>query len=146
MQPDLTITGYPEVYALGDFANVLDAAGKPLPQLASVAQQAGVHCAGNILADLHGKERSPFAYHDKGIMAMVGRNAAVAEVGSKHHALTGAIAFAAWLGVHALLLTTARAKLGTFFEWAWEYFGGVKVNPILDRPSWSWAPEKSDSA
>ncbi len=144
VQPDLTVAGHPNVYALGDFANVQGDTGTPLPQLASVAQQAGVHCAKNIAADLSGNLRSAFAYQDKGIMAMIGRNAAVAEVGAKHHALTGAIAFAAWLGVHALLLTTARAKLGAFFEWAWDYFGGVRMDAILDRPSWSWAADKSD--
>ena len=143
-QPDLAVSGYTNVFALGDFANVRGDTEGPLPQLASVAQQAGVHCAKNISADLKGEPRSPFVYNDKGIMAMIGRNAAVAEVGSKHHALTGAIAFAAWLGVHALLLTTARAKLGTFFEWAWDYFGGMRVDAILDRPSSSWAPEKVD--
>ena len=65
-------------------------------------------------------------------MAMVGRNAAVAEVGSGHHPLTGPLAFAAWLGVHAVLLTTLRAKMGAFFEWAWDYFGDARVEAILD--------------
>ena len=64
----------------------------------------------------------PFKYFDKGIMAMIGRNAAVAEVGSNHHTLTGPLAFAAWLGVHALLLTTVRARLETFLEWGMGVF------------------------
>lgn len=51
-------------------------------------------------------------------MTMVGRNAAVAEIGSNHHPITGVFAFAAWLGVHAILLTTARAKMEAFLEWA----------------------------
>jgi NADH dehydrogenase len=75
-------------------------------------------------------------------MAMIGRNAAVAEIGSNHHPMTGAFAFAAWLGVHAVLLTTVRAKMEAFFEWAWDYFGSVHVSPVLDRPSVDWAPEK----
>ncbi len=75
-------------------------------------------------------------------MAMVGRNAAVAEIGSNHHPITGVFAFAAWLGVHAVLLTTVRAQMSTFFEWAWDYFGRVYVSPILDRPTADWAPEK----
>ena len=57
---------------------------------------------------------------------------AVAEVGSGHHSLTGPIAFAAWLGVHAVLLTTLRAKMGAFFEWAWDYFSHAHVEAILD--------------
>ena len=135
VQGDLSVAGYPDVYALGDFANFTTTDGAPLPQLASVAQQAGRQCAKNIQAALAGKPGAPFKYLDKGIMAMVGRNAAVAEMGAGHHAVTGPVAFAAWLGVHALLLTTVRARLETFAEWAWEYFGHMHVAPILDRPS-----------
>jgi len=143
VQSDLTVAGCPGVYALGDFANTKGEDGKPLPQLASVAQRAGRHCADNIIAITAGKGQKPFAYFDKGVMAMIGRNAAVAEIGSNHHPMTGAFAFAAWLGVHALLLTTVRAKLDTFFEWAWDYFGSVHVNPILDQPSVNWTTDKS---
>lgn len=141
VQPDLSVAGFPGVYALGDFANFKTDSGKALPQLASVAQQAGRHCAKNILAAAVGDSVTPFKYFDKGIMAMVGRNAAVAEVGSDHHTLSGPLAFAAWLGVHAVLLTTARARIETFLEWAWEYFGHVHVDPILDRPSVNWSVE-----
>jgi hypothetical protein len=52
---------------------------------------------------------------------MIGRNAAVAEVGPHHHELTGPFTFAAWLGIDALLLTTNRAKIDAFLEWAWDY-------------------------
>jgi NADH dehydrogenase len=141
VRSDLTVEGFPGVYALGDFANFKLVDGSVLPQLASVAQQAGRHCAKNIAADAVGEDGTHFEYVDKGIMAMVGRNAAVAEVGSHHHTLTGPFAFAAWLGVHALLLTTVRARLETFMEWGWEYFGHVHVAPILDRPSVNWTPE-----
>jgi NADH dehydrogenase len=74
---------------------------------------------------------------------MVGRNAAVAEIGSSRHMVTGTLAFAAWLGVHALLLTTVRAKIATFLEWAWEYFGHVQIDPILDRPEVDWSNQSS---
>jgi NADH dehydrogenase len=139
VQPDLSVAGFPGVYALGDFANFKTANGEVLPQLASVAQQAGRHCAKNIAAAVAGSSGKPFEYLDKGIMAMVGRNAAVAEVGSSRHTVTGTLAFAAWLGVHALLLTTVRAKVETFLEWAWQYFGHVHVDPILDRPDVDWS-------
>ena len=141
VQPELSVAGFPGVYALGDFANFKTSTGEALPQLASVAQQAGRHCARNIIAAVSGEPEAPFEYRDKGIMAMVGRNAAVAEVGSHHHGVTGMLAFAAWLGVHALLLTTGRAKVETFFEWAWEYFGDVHVDPILDRPNADWTEQ-----
>jgi NADH dehydrogenase len=133
VQPDLTVKGFQGVYALGDFANITGKDGKPLPQLGSVAEQSGKWCAKNIEADLAGETRRPFHYLDKGIMAMIGRDAAVAEVGEHRHELQGTLAFAAWVGVHAALLTTTQAKVGAFIEWAWEYFGHVHSDQILDR-------------
>ena len=99
--PDLTVDGAPSVYAVGDVANIPGPDGHYLPQLGSVAQQSGIWAADNLLADFAGKPRKPFHYHDKGIMAMIGRGAAIAEVGAHRHELHGAIAHAAWLGVHA---------------------------------------------
>jgi NADH dehydrogenase len=66
-------------------------------------------------------------------MAMIGRNAAVAEVGEGRHELEGVIGFAAWVGVHVALLSTSRAKVETFVEWAWNYFGKNRGAQILDR-------------
>lgn len=134
VQSDFSVRGFPDVYALGDFANIADADGKPLPQLASVAQQSGYYCAHHIAAAIAGKPGKPFHYIDKGIMAMIGRNAAVAEIGKKRHELNGPIAFAAWLAVHALLLIPARARIEAFLDWAWDYFGGSNVDAVLDRP------------
>jgi NADH dehydrogenase len=133
VEPDLTLAGYPGVYALGDFANLAGTDGKPLPQLASVAEQTGKWCAKNIAADIQGRPREPFHYKDLGIMAMIGRNAAVAEVGTGRHELEGVIGFAAWVGVHVALLSTSRAKVETFVEWAWNYFGKNRGAQILDR-------------
>jgi NADH dehydrogenase len=133
VQADLTVPGFAGVYALGDFANIASEDGQPLPQLGSVAEQSGKWCAKNILLDIAGKPRLPFEYLDKGIMAMIGRNAAVAEVGKHRHELEGVVAFAAWLGVHAALMATTRAKVEAFMEWAWAYFGGTLDQVILDR-------------
>ena len=133
VQPDFSVKDVPGVYALGDFANILGNDGKPLPQLASVAQQSGKWCAKNIAAVIAGEPAEAFRYWDKGIMAMIGRNAAVAEVGEHRHELQGTVAFAAWLGVHAALLTTLRAKMETFVEWGWDYFAGSHADPVLDR-------------
>jgi len=147
VQPDFSVEGFTGVYALGDFANISGKDGTPLPQLASVAEQSGKYCAKYIAATLSGEPVKPFDYLDKGIMAMIGRNAAVAEVGEHRHELTGPIAFAAWLGVHAVLLTTVRAQVETFVEWAWDYFGNVQVDQILDRPTpinWNGDEEDKD--
>jgi NADH dehydrogenase len=135
VEPDLTLAGYPGVYALGDFANLAGTEGKPLPQLASVAEQSGKWCAKNIAAALQDRPQEPFHYRDFGIMAMIGRNAAVAELGKGRHELEGVIGFAAWLGVHVALLSTSRARVETFVEWAWDYFGKIRGAQILDRTS-----------
>jgi NADH:ubiquinone reductase (H+-translocating) len=132
VQPDLTVPGFSRVYALGDFANIAGNDGKPLPQLASVAEQSGKWCAKNILADIAGAPRKPFGYFDQGIMAMIGRNSAVAEMGEHRHELKGTLAFAAWLGVHASLLSSTQAKVEAFVEWAWEYFRATRGDAILD--------------
>ncbi len=122
VQPDLTVEGFPGVYAVGDVANIPDSSGTTLPQLGSVAQQAGIWAGRNILRERSGEAVKPFRYKDKGIMAMIGRNAAVAEVGKRRHEVEGPIAFAAWLGVHATLLSGAHSRTDAFLTWAWDYF------------------------
>jgi NADH dehydrogenase len=122
VQPELTVDGFPGVYAVGDVANIPASDGTALPQLGSVAQQSGVWAAENILRERGGKSTKPFHYKDKGIMAMIGRNAAVAEVGKHRHQVDGPIAFAAWLGVHASLLSGAHSRTDAFLTWAWDYF------------------------
>jgi len=133
VEPDLTVAGFPGVYALGDCANIAGPDGKALPQLGSVALQSGKWAAKNILADIEGKPRRAFHYLDKGIMAMIGRNAAVAEVGENRHELNGAVAYAMWLGVHLALLTTLQVKVETFVEWIWDYFLQERGPQLLDR-------------
>ena len=132
VRPDLSVPGYPGCYAVGDVANIPDdtAEGRSLPQLGSVAQQSGKWAARNIVRELRGKSPEPFAYKDKGIMAMIGRNAAVAEVGKHRHQVEGPFAFAAWLGVLAMLLSgvasSYRSPLASV---------GPGLNPIMSHPT-----------
>jgi NADH dehydrogenase len=133
VQGDLSVEGFPRVYAIGDLANAMGPDGSPLPQLAAVAKQAGQHCGRNIKALLRGEKTGPFDYADRGVLAMVGRNAAVAELGKSHHQLYGAIAFAAWLGIHVALLPAPRAKVDAIVEWAWDYFLGDHAGQLIDR-------------
>jgi NADH dehydrogenase len=133
VKPDLTVDGFPGVYVLGDFANIAGPDGVNLPQLGSVAQQSGEWTAKNILAEIAGWPRTPFQYHDKGIMAMIGRDAAVAAFGKKRHELNGPVAFSAWLGVHALLMSGVRERVEAFIDWAWNYFGKSTPIQVLDR-------------
>jgi len=133
VEGDLTLAGHAGVYVVGDIANIPEEGGGALPQLGSVALQSGHWAANNILADFKGKSRKPFVYHDKGIMAMIGRGAAIAEVGERHHEIHGQLAHMAWLGVHASLMTGTKAKIEAFVDWAWDGFSKTGGPHVLDR-------------
>jgi NADH dehydrogenase len=98
-----------------------------------VALQAGSWAAKNIRADLDGKPRTEFHYHDKGIMAMIGRGAAIAEVGKNHHEVHGQLAHVAWMGVHASLMTGNRDKIEAIIDWGWDRFSKTGGPHVLDR-------------
>ena len=98
-----------------------------------MALQSGTWAADNVLADFAGKPRKAFHYHDKGVMAMIGRGAAVAEVGAHHHVLHGHIAHSAWLGVHASLMTGVRNRVDAFLAWGWTAFSSGRGPQVLDR-------------
>lgn len=134
VRTDLTAPGADGVYVLGDAANITDAAGAKLPQLGSVAQQSGTWAARNIHADLTGGTRQPFKYWDKGYMAMVGRGAAVAELGRKRYQLQGPLAFLAWLGVHLALLPGFQQKVRALFSWANGYVTHSPAQVVVGRP------------
>jgi NADH dehydrogenase len=135
VEPDLTVPGFPGVYVVGDIANIPGPDGEALPQLGSVALQSGTCVAESILAEISGEPRRTFHYKDKGIMAMIGRGAAVAEVGKHRHELHGSIAFAAWLGVHAALMSGVRNRIEAFVDWGWDYFSKTGGPQLLDQRS-----------
>ena len=132
-QPDLTLAGSESVYVVGDIANIAGPDGGPLPQLGSVALQSGKTAADNIIAEFEGKPRKPFEYRDKGIMAMIGRGAAIAEVGQNHHEVHGQLAHMAWLGVHMTLMTGTRDKIDAIIDWSWDRFSKTGGPHVLDR-------------
>ena len=66
-------------------------------------------------------------------MAMIGRRAAIAEMGKNHHEVHGQLAHVAWLGVHASLMTGTRAKIEAFVDWAWDGFSKTGGPHVLDR-------------
>jgi NADH dehydrogenase len=121
-EPDLSITGHPEVFAVGDVAWTTDAkSGDVLPQLGSVALQAGERAGQNIALLVAGKETEPFEYHDKGTMATIGRGAAVMQT-SRGHTMKGRMAFLAWGAVHLALLSTGEDRSKAVIEWTWAGF------------------------
>jgi NADH dehydrogenase len=147
VQRDLTVDGFPGVYVVGDIANIPTADGKTFPQLGSVALQSGEWAAKNIEADARGKPRKPFHYLDKGTMAMIGRGAAVAQV--KGVELHGKLAFAAWLAVHAALMSGGQNRVNAFVAWAGDYFGKTRGPQVLDRSDEAridWGEDVDDDA
>lgn len=117
--PDLSIKDHPEVFVVGDIAIHSDVKTKEqLPQLGSVAQQAGRHAGQNIHRLVRGEPTEPFKYLDKGTMATIGRGAAVVELPG-HGTMTGHAAWLAWLGVHVMLLSGGEEKSATMVDWGW---------------------------
>ena len=119
VEPDLSIPGYPEAFAIGDISAFLHQTGAPLPGVAPVAIQQGRAVADNVWRRLHGQPTRPFRYHDRGSMATIGRAAAVAVVGGLR--LSGLVAWLAWLLVHIMFLIGFRNRFLVLFEWAWAY-------------------------
>jgi NADH dehydrogenase len=120
VQPDLSLPGHPEVFAIGDMANYPHQTGKPLPGVAPVAMQQGAHVADLIQRRLRGAESIPFVYRDRGNLATIGRAAAVADLGWLR--LSGFSAWLIWLFVHILFLIEFQNRLLVLTQWAWNYF------------------------
>jgi NADH dehydrogenase len=117
--PDLGIRGRPGSFAIGDVASVLWR-GSELPMLSPPAMQAGRYVARVILCSARGlSPPPPFRYVDKGTMATIGRNAAVASIAGLH--LTGFVAWVTWAFVHIYYLIGFRNRLAALMSWAWNY-------------------------
>jgi len=117
--PDLQVKDHPGVFAIGDIAAMTDGkTGQVLPGLGATALQAGRHVGETIKRLLDGKQPEPFEYFNKGMMAQVGRGAAVVELPTGGR-MTGHLAWLAWLGVHLALLNGADEKAGVFVDWGW---------------------------
>jgi NADH dehydrogenase len=128
---DLTIPGHPEVQVIGDLANFPHQTGHPLPGVSPVAMQQGRHAARNILGMIEGRKPQRFWYLDKGSMATIGRNKAVADLRYFH--LTRLPAWLAWLFVHILFLVGFRNRVAVLFQWAWAYVTFNKGARLITR-------------
>jgi NADH dehydrogenase len=118
VEPDLTLPGHPEVFALGDMVRVRAPRGDAvlLPGVAPVAIQQGRYVANAIRARLRSREPPPFRYRDKGNLATIGRGAAVAEI--KGLRLSGLIAWVTWLVVHLWYLVGFQNRLLVLIRWS----------------------------
>ena len=120
VQPTLQHPDHPQVYVIGDAAYLVDENGQPLPMLATVAQQQAQHAAGNIRRGLEGRAPEPFTYKDPGLLATIGRNAAVARLWGI--SFSGWPAWLIWVGLHVYRLIGFRNRLVVILNWAWDYF------------------------
>jgi NADH dehydrogenase len=144
VNPDLSVPGHPEVFAIGDMALVLEADGKPVPGVSPAAMQMAKHVSDiieNELAFSHASERPAFKYWDKGNMATIGRSAAVAQVGKFE--FSGFLAWLAWLVIHLIFLVGFRNKLAVLFQWFYSYLTykrGARIITNATAPTSSSAP------
>lgn len=134
VMPDLTIPGRSDVFVIGDLA-AFEQDGQLVPGVAPAAIQEARHAAGNITRAVKGKLYVPFRYRDKGMLAVIGRAAAVANL--RHLKLSGFIAWLTWVIVHLYLLIGFRNRIIVMFEWAWAYFtyerGARLITGRIDR-------------
>ena len=120
VEPDCSIPGHREAFAVGDMALFTHQGGKPLPGVSPVGMQQGRFVARQIKRDLEGKPRETFHYVDKGSMATIGKAAAVADLG--YAKLSGFFAWLAWALIHVLFLIGFKNRLIVMVQWVWAYF------------------------
>jgi len=120
VESTLQLPQHPEVFILGDAAYFEDGEGQPLPMLATVAQQQAKVTAKNIRRILKGQSAEPFHYKDPGLLATIGRNAAVARIWGL--SFSGFIAWIIWVVLHIYRLIGFRNRLVVLINWAWDYF------------------------
>ena len=142
--PDLRVEGSECVFAIGDIALHAD---EPSPQLAQPAIQEGRHAAEQAIRLVRGEPTRPFSYHDKGMMATIGRRSALVQF-PKGMRITGTLAWLAWLGLHLMYLLGNRNRVATIINLSWRYIawghgGGVIVG---DEPTEPLPGEKAEKA
>jgi NADH dehydrogenase len=116
----LQLPGHPEVYIIGDAVYLENGNGQPLPMLSTVAIQQGNTAAENIQRAIQGSEQKSFHYKDPGLLATIGRNAAVARIWGL--SFSGFIAWLIWVGLHIVRIIGFRNRLVVMINWAWDYF------------------------
>jgi NADH:ubiquinone reductase (H+-translocating) len=142
VKPDLSIPGHPDVFVVGDAAAFADEHGRPLPGVAQVAIQQATHAAKMIVNRLRGIPSTPFVFHDKGNMAIVGRGTAIADLGWIR--FSGFPAWLAWLFLHIVKLVGFRNRLIVLLEWAVAYMTFQRSARLITNVNRSNQSERPD--
>jgi NADH dehydrogenase len=134
VEPDLSVPGHPEIFAIGDTVSVTAPDGSPVPGIAPAAKQEGAFVGETIRRRLTGKaEPGPFRYHHQGSLAQIGKRKAVIDFGRIR--LRGAIAWWLWGIAHIYFLVGVRARLSVALNWLWIYTRNQRAARLITRPN-----------
>ncbi|CUS03820.2 NADH dehydrogenase, FAD-containing subunit [Candidatus Promineifilum breve] len=145
--PDLTVGGHPDIFVIGDLAHFAHQTGQPLPGVAQVAMQMGQYVADVLRRRRFDKEVRPFRYKDKGMLAVIGRNRAVADIGRLHFG--GFMAWLIWVFVHIGFLIEFDNKVKVMTQWGWNYVTrrqGARLITGETAPVWLQLPIEREAA
>lgn len=142
VEPDLSVTGFPDIFAIGDTALGLADDGKPLPALAQVAKQQGEYIGKALRARLlEGKSSGPFHFHNRGNTAVIGRDTAIFDFGT--WTLKGRFAWFLWALVHVYLLVNFEKRLLVSIQWIWRYLTRQRGARLIDENAASFVPSST---
>jgi NADH:ubiquinone reductase (H+-translocating) len=134
VEPDLSVPGHPEIFAIGDTALALGPGGRPAPGLAPAAKQMGRYVGRLVAARVQSRaEPAGFRYRHFGDLATIGRKRAVVSFGRLR--LTGFIAWAFWSAAHIFFLIGVRNRVVVALTWIWEYLTLQRGARLILRPS-----------
>jgi NADH dehydrogenase len=133
VEPDLTVPGHPDIFAIGDTVTINAWDGKPVPGIAPAAKQEGRYVADAIKARLRGAKPPPFQYKHAGSLAQIGKRLAVIDFGKLK--LRGAIAWWIWGIAHIYFLIGLRHRLAVALSWLWIYVRDQRAARLITQGS-----------
>ena len=138
VEPDCSLPGHPEIFVIGDLAHFQHGLEKPLPGVCQTAMQMGDYVGDLISKRLEGKTKPAFRYWDKGHMAVIGRNRAIAAVGGFE--FSGYFAWLLWAFIHVLYLVNFQSRIIVAIRWGFDYFSFNRGARLITQPG-PQAPE-----
>lgn len=132
VEKDLSLPGHPEIFVIGDSAQVKDEKGEPLPGIAPVALQQGQYVANIIRKKIPKESRKPFKYFDKGTMATIGKSKAIVALWKAQFA--GLFAWLLWCFIHILYLISFRNRILVAAQWLFSFLTGGRQVRLIQKP------------